>query len=304
MSIMIVLMFVQKPIVHIVVDETREDPTHKQTTNQLGMNVLSANPYDIPFAGYYLLSNNADRTTSLTLASSYGLSTSSNAHRVLPSRVSLAGSLEQQQQEDPITQVIRITHQTKEHQILDISSYGIGAIPPWNDEPRYAVVLPLTTNNRASSSYCSTNNGTNSNSSSASSSTDGVDSDVVDTFGVLVVGVNSRRELDDPYLTFFKLVAAQTTGSLNTAHRHEEAKKKADALAELDRAKTLFFTNISHELRTYDRLLSFFLTTKTPLSYLILSHQILSSHLISPLILSHLILSPLKEGLIFTITAN
>eukprot|EP01102_Stenamoeba_stenopodia_P014167 TRINITY_DN4679_c0_g1_i1.p1 TRINITY_DN4679_c0_g1~~TRINITY_DN4679_c0_g1_i1.p1 ORF type:complete len:1360 (+),score=312.03 TRINITY_DN4679_c0_g1_i1:321-4400(+) len=214
-----------------------------------GMNVLSTNPYDIPFAGCYLLSDNSDRTTSLTLASSYGLSTSSNAHRVFPSKVSLAGSSDQQ--EEPISQIIRTTHLTKEHQILDISNYGIGAIPPWNDEPRYVVVLPLTTNNRTSSSYCSSNNnGTNSNNSSASSSTDGVDSDVVDTFGVLVVGVNSRRELDDPYLTFFKLVAAQTTGSLNTAHRHEEAKRKADALAELDRAKTLFFTNISHELRT------------------------------------------------------
>jgi len=205
-----------------------------------GMKVLSNNPYDIPFTGCYLLSSHdvTDRSASLILSTSYGLSTSPNASKVLPATVSLSSSQQQQQGEDPMSVVIRTTLQTKEHQIVDVSGYGIGAIPPWNDEPRYVVVLPLTTNQGTATT-------------AAATASDGGDTaGLVDIFGVLVVGVNSRRELDDPYLTFFKLVAAQTTGSLNTAHRHEEAKKRADALAELDRAKTLFFTNISHELRT------------------------------------------------------
>jgi GAF domain-containing protein len=64
------------------------------------------------------------------------------------------------------------------------------------------------------------------------------------------MGVNTRRALDESYLTFFELVASQMTGSLITAYSHEAEKKRADSLAELDRAKTLFFTNISHEFRT------------------------------------------------------
>eukprot|EP01102_Stenamoeba_stenopodia_P015327 TRINITY_DN520_c0_g1_i3.p1 TRINITY_DN520_c0_g1~~TRINITY_DN520_c0_g1_i3.p1 ORF type:complete len:1205 (-),score=270.48 TRINITY_DN520_c0_g1_i3:320-3934(-) len=195
-----------------------------------GMKVLSKNPYDIPFAGCYLFtaSTDGDRSPNLVLASSYGLSCSSNAHRLLPAKVSLGS---QQVDYDSIAHVLRTTYQSKEHQLVDITNYGIGQIPPWNDEPRHIVVFPLTTN-------------------MATTSTSEVENDVIDNFGVLVVGVNSRRELDEAYLTFFKLVASQTTGSLMTAYRHEEAKKKADALAELDRAKTLFFTNISHELRT------------------------------------------------------
>ena len=191
------------------------------------MKVLSNNPYDIPLAGCYLFSNSeTDRASNLIFASSFGLSSSKNANRVLPPTISLAS---EDQLDDQLSKVIREVHLTKQHQIVDISKYEIGQIPPWQDEPRLVVVLPLTTNRGTTT-----------------------EPDVVDNFGVLVLGVNTRRELDEAYLTFFKLVASQTTGSMMTAYRHEEAKKKAEALAELDRAKTLFFTNISHELRTYE----------------------------------------------------
>jgi PAS domain S-box-containing protein len=68
--------------------------------------------------------------------------------------------------------------------------------------------------------------------------------------GALVLGINERRPVDDDYLAFLKLVARQVATAISEAQRAEAERQRAEALAELDRAKTLFFTNVSHELRT------------------------------------------------------
>ncbi|HET7896863.1 MAG TPA: ATP-binding protein, partial [Flavisolibacter sp.] len=69
-------------------------------------------------------------------------------------------------------------------------------------------------------------------------------------YGVLVVGVNPYRLLDEKYLSFFSLVADQIATSFTDVHAFEEERKRAESLAEIDRAKTTFFSNISHEFRT------------------------------------------------------
>jgi PAS domain S-box-containing protein len=69
-------------------------------------------------------------------------------------------------------------------------------------------------------------------------------------FGVLIIGKNPYRLLDEQYESFFALVADQISNSFSDIHRLEEERKRAEALAEIDRAKTLFFSNISHEFRT------------------------------------------------------
>jgi len=69
-------------------------------------------------------------------------------------------------------------------------------------------------------------------------------------FAVLIVGLSPHRQLDDKYSSFFQLVADQIAAGIVNVHTVEEARKRADALLEIDRAKTAFFSNISHEFRT------------------------------------------------------
>jgi signal transduction histidine kinase len=91
---------------------------------------------------------------------------------------------------------------------------------PWSDAPHTAAILPIK-----------------------STATHKV-------AGFLVAGVSARLRLDEQYRSFFDLLASQITTVIETARAYEEERKRAEALAEIDRAKTLFFSNVSHEFRT------------------------------------------------------
>jgi PAS domain S-box-containing protein len=69
-------------------------------------------------------------------------------------------------------------------------------------------------------------------------------------YGVLIAGISPRRALDDRYRGFFELAAEHIASAISSARLLEDQRLRAEALAELDRAKTAFFSNVSHELRT------------------------------------------------------
>jgi len=68
--------------------------------------------------------------------------------------------------------------------------------------------------------------------------------------GVLVAGLNPHRLFDDSYRRLLALVAGQFSAGIANAQAYEEERRRAEALAEIDRAKTTFFSNASHEFRT------------------------------------------------------
>jgi PAS domain S-box-containing protein len=99
--------------------------------------------------------------------------------------------------------------------------------------------------------------------------------------GVLVAGVSPRRPFDEAYRGFLGLVAGQVAGAIADARAFDDEQRRAEALTEIDRGKTLFFSNVSHEFRTPLTLLL------GPLDELLGEGQRLPRHVREPLAMAH-----------------
>ncbi len=71
-----------------------------------------------------------------------------------------------------------------------------------------------------------------------------------DPVGVIFTGISPRLAMNEQYEGFLNLVAGQIATAIANASALEAEHKRSEALAELDAAKTIFFSNISHEFRT------------------------------------------------------
>jgi len=67
---------------------------------------------------------------------------------------------------------------------------------------------------------------------------------------ILIVGLNPFRLLDEGYRGFLELAAGQIAATIADAQAYEEERRRAQALEEINRQKTAFFSNVPHEFRT------------------------------------------------------
>ncbi|HEX8606882.1 MAG TPA: histidine kinase dimerization/phospho-acceptor domain-containing protein, partial [Pseudoduganella sp.] len=69
-------------------------------------------------------------------------------------------------------------------------------------------------------------------------------------YGFVVAGVSAARALDGEYLHFYEQLGAAVNTAVGNVIAYEKEQRRAEELAQIDRAKTAFFSNVSHEFRT------------------------------------------------------
>jgi len=135
-------------------------------------------------------------------------------HRAAPARLELSDS----NRVWPMEEIVS----GKDSLIIENLADRFGPLPSgfWDKPPTRALLLPITSQIQGT------------------------------VAGIFVAGLNPYRPLDVGYAGFISLVAGQIAAGIANARAYEQEKRRAEALAEIDLAKTAFFSNVSHEFRT------------------------------------------------------
>ena len=186
------------------------DAKSEDEAYRLAAEALSSNDLDLPF--FLIYSSNEQAHTGNLVASGGWKEYTGPAN---PDRVPLRET--EGAAHWPVAETIR----TARAILIEDLDARFGAMPlgRWNARPERAIALPLS---RAGQSAPA----------------------------VLIAGLSPHRAFDDRYQRFFHAVGDQLTALIADARALEEERKRAAALAEIDRAKTAFFSNVSHEFRT------------------------------------------------------
>jgi signal transduction histidine kinase len=172
---------------------------------------LAGNPWDVPFALLYLLDDSGERAR---LVAGARFNAAQLAHAA-PAEVDLSDATACRW---PLREVAGERRIAMIHDL----AHCHGALPlsPWNELPRQAIALPLASPDQPTA------------------------------YGVLICGVSPHRILDAGYRAFLELAAAQVVTAIRNTRSLEQERRRVEALAAIDRAKTAFFSNVSHEFRT------------------------------------------------------
>lgn len=176
--------------------------------------IFERHPQDIPFAFIYLIDTDRKRAQ---LACTAGVPLD---HPLAPAELDL-GAQKADVMRGPLLDLAHESLLVNEPRATaDLPSRFKLPPGPWSDPPNTMAAIPIQSNLAGQPA------------------------------GLMFAGVSARIAFDDRYRTFFELVATQVSIAIANARAYETERRRAEALAELDRAKTAFFTNVSHEFRT------------------------------------------------------